>query len=151
MKTKIIRLPKALKIVFIIILIIYFLFVLTRLTGRYLTYIPFSGRVFSFSENDVEMVDLMHYEKVVAYSSLEEKKLIIEKLGALHYVAWLPDPGLLLGMGGQEYRIRIWKDDNTLTQYAFGDHYIKANGFVYVMRKSQMNELINSIKQAYGR
>ena len=48
------RLPKPVMIILIIILIIYLIFVFPRLTGRYLSYIPFSGRIFSLTEEKAE-------------------------------------------------------------------------------------------------
>ena len=142
------RLPKPVKIILIIVLIIYLLFVLTRLTGRFLTYIPFSGRIFSLQEGDAERISIEYGGSFIAdYADAEAKKEIIEKLNAIRYSAWLPDPKVLFSAGGWTYRFRFWQGTEVIS-YEFGENWIRANGFLYLVSQSQMEVFIQAAEEA---
>ncbi len=139
--SKRVKLPKFLKAIIVVILVLYSLFVITRLTGRFLVYVPFSGRIFNIQENDLESLVIRHYGEEVVYSDPAEKQPVIDQLNTLRYSVWLPDPKLLLSSGGWEYMFRLYQG-KSFVDYEFGENFIRANGFIYLLKKGQTEQFI---------
>ncbi|MBQ5953434.1 MAG: hypothetical protein IJL47_05285 [Lachnospiraceae bacterium] len=120
--SKRVKLPKFLNAIIVVILVLYSLFVITRLMGRFLVYVPFSGRIFNIQENDLESLVIRHYGEEVVYSDPAEKQPVIDQLNALRYSVWLPDPKLLLSSGGWEYMFRLYQGES-FVDYEFGENF----------------------------
>ena len=140
------KLFKILKIAAIVFGVIYVLFIITRLSGGFLTYVPFSGRIFHLSQEDVDKISIQSGTSgnVIEFTEPEERAEIIEKLKDLRYYVWLPDPSVLIPRGGWEYRFRFHREGET-TSYRFGDNFIVANGFIYLVDQAQLESFAQEI------
>ena len=76
------KLFKILKIAAVVFGVIYVLFIITRLSGGFLTYVPFSGRIFHLSQEDVDKISIQSGTSgnVIEFTEPEERAEIIEKL-----------------------------------------------------------------------
>ena len=93
--------------------------------SAYTTYIPFSGKVFQISADDVDTITFWKYGETIVYTDSEDKAEIVNLLNGFRYWYWMPS--LPVGMGGWTYMIDI-DGDSKSENYVFGDSWIKVNG-----------------------
>lgn len=125
-------------IIFAVIIVLgCILFVSTRYS-TYTTYIPFSGRIFSITENEVSAIRIQQAGDISDYSEQSDLQGIVETLNSFRYNYWIPD--IPLEMQGWDYRIVIYNGDDSVSYY-FGDKSITVNGIIYVCPEEYINQL----------
>lgn len=117
----------------------FILFAATRYSA-YTTYVPFTGRIFSISEDKVDIVKIQSGGSgdFIDYSEQPEIQNFITELNGIRYKYWIPD--IPLAMSGWNYRIVIYYGEESVSYY-FGESHIKVRGIIYLCSDEFLSQL----------
>lgn len=127
-----------------VVCILTAIFIVTRYS-RYTTYIPFSGRIFDVTPEEVRKIRVANSDACIEVNFDTEEGLeeICDVLNSLRYRSWFPS--IPIGMGGWSCGIFIYSE-NQHYFYQFGEEYLLCRGIWYKITPETLSPLLEYVK-----
>lgn len=127
-------------IIAIIFIILFTIFAVTRFS-QYTIYVPFSGRIFNISNDQVKLIQVQNGStgEYINFTNAGELNDFIVNINGLKYNYWITTG--ILKSDGWSYRIIIHFQDDYFS-YEFDDTWVEVHGVRYITSNTFLSELI---------